>query len=132
MSQSGSTRATRDQATIDEALQFGGIVLPPSAKVLGVQVDKGIDERYRLAIEVDPNTVQPLLSYSGFNAPLVPDSGPFMEPVTGFDLKAATVVFSTEDSLPAGSGRRNMVFRRVAVDRSNPKKSIVYMWLFTA
>ncbi len=131
MSQPGSTQVTTDQATTDEALQFGGIVLPPSAKILGVQLDKGIDELYRLAIEANPDDVQELLSRSGFNAPLAPDSGPFMEPVTGFDLKAATVVFSTEDSLPPDDARRNTVFRRVAVDRSNPTKSMVYLWLFT-
>jgi hypothetical protein len=130
MSQSGSTQVATDQPTIDEALRFGGIVLPPSAKVLGVQIDKGIDVRYRLAIEVSPDTVPVLLSRSGFNAPLVSASGPFMEPVDGFDLKAATVVFSTDDSLPANSARRNTVFRRVAVDRSNPTKSMVYLWLF--
>lgn len=131
MSQSGSTQATTDQATVDEALRFGGIVLSPSAKILGVQFDKGIDERYRLAIEANPEDVQALLSRSGFNAPLVPDSGPFMEPVDGFDLNAAAAVFSTEDSLPSSSERPNMVFRRVAVDHGNPAKSMVYLWLFT-
>jgi hypothetical protein len=132
MSQPGSTRVTTDQATAEEALRFGDIVQPPSAKILGVQLDKGINERYRLVIEVHPDDVQELLSRSGFNAPLVPDSGPFMEPVAGFNLKAATAVLSAEDSLPPNNGRRKTVFRRVAVDRSNPSKSIVHLWLFTA
>lgn len=66
MRQSGSTGVTTDQAVTDEALRFGGIVLPPSARVLGVQHDKGIDQRYRLAIGINPNAVETLLSGSRF------------------------------------------------------------------
>lgn len=131
MRQSGSTGVTTDQAVIDEALRFGGIVLPPSARVLGVQHDKGIDQRYRLAIGIDPNAVETLLSGSGFTTPLAPDPGPFMAPADGFDLTTATAVSSTNDTLAPQGDRTSTVFRRVAVDRSNPAKPVVHLWLFT-
>ena len=131
MPQSGFTGATTDQATIDEALRFGGIALPTSAKILAVQYDEGIDQSYRLVVEIEPDSLQTLLSGSGFTTPLEPDPGPFMEPIKGFDLKAATTVFSTRDSLAPDGERTSTVFRRVAVDRSQPAKPVVHMWLFT-
>lgn len=131
MRHSGSTGVRTDQAMIDEALRFGGIALPPSARVLGVQYDKGIDQRYRLAIRIDPNSVETLLSRSGFTTPLEPDPGPFMAPVEGFDLTTATTVSSTNDTLAPQGERTSTVFRRVAVDRSNPKEPVVHLWLFT-
>ncbi len=131
MRQSGSTGVTTDQVVIDEALRFGGITLPPAARVLGVQHDKGIDQRYRLAIRIDPNAVETLLSGSGFTTPLEPDPGPFMTPVEGFDLTTATTVSSANDTLAPRGERTSTVFRRVAVDRSNPTIPIVHLWLFT-
>lgn len=131
MPQPGSTGVTTDQAMIDEAVRFGGIVLPISAKVLGVQHDKGIDESYRLVIEIDSNSLQTLLSGSGFTTPLEPDPGPFMQPIKGFDLQAATAVSSVNDSLAPDGERTSTVFRHVAVDRSDPAKPVVHMWLFT-
>lgn len=131
MRQSGSTGVTTDQAVIDEALRFGGIVLPPSARVLGVQYDKGIDQRYRLAVGIEPNSVETLLSGSGFTTALEPDPGPFMAPVEGFDLATATAVSSTSDTLAPHGERTSTVFRRVAVDRSDPADPVVHLWLFT-
>lgn len=131
MRQSGSSGVTTDQVVIDEAFRFGGIVLPPSARVLGVQHDKGIDQRYRLAIGIDPNAVETLLAGSGFTTPVEPDPGPFMAPVDGFDLTTATTVSSTNDTLTPQGERTNTVFRRVAVDRSDPAKPVVHLWLFT-
>jgi hypothetical protein len=131
MRQSESTEVTTDQAVIDEALRFGGIALPPSARVLGVQHDKGIDQRYRLAIRTDPNSVETLLSRSGFTTPMEPDPGPFMAPVDGFDLTTASSVSSASDTLAPQGERTSTVFRRVAVDRSDPAEPIVHLWLFT-
>lgn len=131
MRQTGSSGVTTDQAVIDEALRFGGIVLPPSARVLGVQHDKGIDQRYRLAIGIDPNAVETLLSGSGFTTPLEPDPGPFKAPADGFGLTAATAVSSTNDTLAPQGERTSTVFRRVAVDHSDPAKPVVHLWLFT-
>ncbi|MGH3912027.1 MAG: hypothetical protein ACRDTC_01245 [Pseudonocardiaceae bacterium] len=131
MSHSGVTGATTDPATITEALQFGGVVLPPSVHVLGAQHDKGIDQRYRLAISAVPDSVDALLSESGFSTPLAADLGPFMAPVDGFVLTSTTAVSSTSDTLAPQGERTSTVFRRVAVDRSDPTKPVVHLWLFT-
>ena len=131
MRQSEPTEVTTDHAVIDEALSFGGIVLPPSARVLAVQHDKGIDQRYRLAIGIDPDSVETLLSGSGFTTPLEPDPGPFMAPVDGFDLTTATTVSSTSDTLAPQGERTSTVFRRVAVNQSEPMEPVVHLWLFT-
>jgi len=131
MRQPGSTEVTTDPAAIEEALQFGGIVLPPSARVLGVQHDKGIDQRYRLAIGIDPQSVEALLSGSGFATPLEPDPGPFMAPVDGFGLTTSATVSSTSDTLAPQGERTRTVFRRMALDRSDPAEPVVHLWLFT-
>ncbi len=131
MGQSGSSEVTTDEAAIDEALRFGGITLPPSATVVGVQHDKGLDQRYRLAIRTDPQSVGTLLSRSGFTTPLEPDPGPFMAPVEGFDLTTAPTVSSTSDTLAPQGERTSTVFRRVAVDHSDPTAPVVHLWLFT-
>ncbi len=131
MRQPGSTEVTTDPATIEEALRFGGIALPPSARVLGVQHDKGIDQRYRLAIGIDPQSVEALLSESRFTTPPEPDPGPFMAPVDGFDLAASTTVSSISDTLAPQGERTSTVFRRVAIDRRDPAEPIVHLWLFT-
>jgi hypothetical protein len=130
MSQSHSSPVT-DQAAADEALRFGGIVAPPSAKVLGVQSDKGIDQRYRIVLRIPPSDVPMLLAASHFTVQLVPDAGPFQSSVSGLDLTMATSVRSGEDSIPPGDGRSQTVFRQIAIDESDPTISTVHLWLFT-
>lgn len=95
MPHSGSTGATTDPVVIEEALRFGALVLPAAARVLGVQPDDATAQRYRLAIGIDLNSVQTLLSGSGFNTPPEPDPGPFPMPIDGFDLTTATAVSAT-------------------------------------
>jgi hypothetical protein len=131
MSQRGSSAPAPDQADISEALTFGGIVLPPSAKVLGVQHDQGIDQRYRLVISLDPGDVDAILTGSGFTTALQPDPGPYPESVDGFTLDGATNVTSAEDNLPASGQRKRNVFRQVAIDDSDPAKPIAHWWVFT-
>jgi len=115
-------------ATADEALAFGGIFLSTSGKVLGVQHDSGIDQRYRVVLSLPAGEVDRLLTSSKFTSPLTLDSGPFQESVDGFDLSKAKSVRAGEDSLQVG-GRT--VFRQVAVDESDPAASVVHLWLFT-
>lgn len=131
MPQSDPTGVTTDPATVDEALRFGGIVLPPSAQVLGVEHEKGIDELYLIAIAIDPDAVEELLSGSGLTAALEAGPGTVMAPVDGLDLETATDVSSTRDTLAPEGERTSTVFRRVAVDRSDPATPVVHLWLFT-
>jgi hypothetical protein len=128
MPQRGSTGTTVDPT---EALNFGGIVLPPSAKVLGVEGDKGIDQIYRLAVEVDPGSVDTLLSGSKFTTPLEKGRRVSMTPVQGFDPDNGTDIASAQDSLPPEGERKQTVFREILVDRTNPAQPIVHLWLFT-
>jgi hypothetical protein len=72
-----------------------------------------------------------LLSGSNFTTALEPDPGPFMDLVQGFDLTKSSSVTSANDSLPPQGDRKQTVFRRVAVDRSDPAKPVVHLWLFT-
>jgi hypothetical protein len=124
-------QVTTDPAVVAAALEFGGIVLPASASVLGVQYDRGVDERYRVVIRVAADGVSELLSGSGFVGPLVPDAGPFQASVDGFDLATTTAVESATDSVPPGADRPGTVFRELAVDRSTPAEPVVHLWLFT-
>ena len=118
-----------DQATFDEALAFGGIVLPPSATVLGVRDVKGIDQLYVVAIRMPPEAVDTLLAASKFTKPLekgrsVQHTLPGLEPGENADLVVA------EDSLPPGEGRKQKVARHIMVDRTDKTQSTVHLWLF--
>jgi hypothetical protein len=114
---------------VGEALRFGGIVAPASARVLGVQYESGIDQLYRIAI--DPDSIPSLLSASRFTPPLETGSRPSMRPVDGFGLGPATAVSSASDTLAPEGDRKNTIERQVAVDRSDPAKPLVHLWLFT-
>ncbi|MGH8910099.1 MAG: hypothetical protein ACRD0K_27285 [Egibacteraceae bacterium] len=131
MPQRNSSTATTDQATITEALRFGGIVLPPTATVLGVHSDKGIDQLYRLVLQIDPGSVDALLSGSGFTTPLEAGRQVFMSPVEGFTPASPTKVASAQDTLPPRDDRDQTVTREVLVDSSDPARTLVHLWLFT-
>lgn len=131
MSERGSTGPSTEPATIQEALQFGGVVLPPSATVLGVREESGQDTLFVLAIALEAREIDDLLSGSGFTAQLQPGARVFMPPVEGFDPNSGTDVASGEDRLSAGSGRTQGVNRTVLVNRSDPAAPIVHIWLFT-
>lgn len=125
-------RVPPETPSTQDALKFGGIVLPASAEVLGVAHDAGVDERYRMALRMPSGDVAALLSASKFTAPLTPDPGPYtQEPVQGFDLGKATDVVAADDSLPPGGDRKQTVFRQVLVDRTDPATATVHLWLFT-
>ncbi len=125
-------RTPAPSQSADDALRFGGIVLPASAKVLGTSYERGIDQLYRLVLSTPSSDVSALLSASRFTAPLVPDPGPYTwKPMDGFDLSKATDVVAADDSLPPEGDRKQTVNRQVFVDRTDPANSIVHLWLFT-
>jgi hypothetical protein len=131
VSERGTTGATSESATIQEALRFGDIALPPSAKVLGVREEDGQDRLFVLAITLAPNEIDDLLSGSGFTAQLRPGERVFMQPVEGFDPNAGSDITSGEDRLPADGDRAQGVNRTILVNRSDPAAPVVHMWLFT-
>ncbi|GLZ37683.1 hypothetical protein Acsp05_13080 [Actinokineospora sp. NBRC 105648] len=115
-------------AAPEEALRFGGISLPPSGRVLGVENEAGIDELYRVVVGLPAVDVPELLSDSGFTVPLTPDAGPFQDSVKGFDLAAGKSVRAGEDTHQVG-GRT--ITRQLAVDETDPITATVHLWLFT-
>ena len=127
----GTTSEHVQTVTIQQALRFGGIVLPPSAKVLGARDENGQDQLYVLAIVLEPDEIDVLLSDSGFTARLRAGERVFMQPVEGFELGSGTDVASGDDRLPAGRERAHGVNRTVLVDRSDPTAPVVHLWLFT-
>ncbi|MBP2182966.1 hypothetical protein [Amycolatopsis magusensis] len=123
--------STPAAAALESALDFGGIVLPPGAEVLGVLDQRGIDQLYALAVALGPDTVDGLLRASGFGGELEPGRQVFLPPVPGFDPDRGTDIASAQDALPAGRARRARVIREVLVDRGELGRPIVHIWLFT-
>ncbi|HLV58074.1 MAG: hypothetical protein FWJ87_15905 [Micromonosporaceae bacterium] len=123
--------AEPDQALVEEALEFGRIVLPPSAVVLGAETEKGIDLLYCLAVRVAPGDVDRMLSDSGFTAELEPGRQVFMPTVAGVELGNADRIASAQDTIRSGNGAERYVSRVVLVDRTDPDAPVVHLWLFT-
>jgi hypothetical protein len=126
-----SDTATNDNSLATEALSFGGIVLPPAAKVLGADYTKGIDLAYRVAIEIDSGSVDALLSASQFTTPLEPGRKVFMPALDGFDPDNGSDIASAQDRLAPQGQRKHYVAREILVDRTNSAKLVVHLWLFT-
>lgn len=131
VSERGTAGASTEPAAVQEALRFGEVVLPPSAKVLGVREEGGQDKLFVLAIALAAGEIDDLLSGSGFTAQLRPGERVFMPPVEGFDPNSGADIASGEDRLPADGERTHGVDRTVLVNRSDPAAPIVHMWLFT-
>lgn len=131
MPRQSTEQVSTDPALVSAALRFGGIVLPQAGTVLGVQHDRGVDERYRMVVRLPGDAVAELLNGSGFAGQLVADAGPFPESVDGFHLGVAADPETLSDSLPPGAGRTSTVFREIVVDRSAPDAPVAHLWLFT-
>jgi hypothetical protein len=131
VSERGTTGSFTESGKIQEALRFGDVVLPPSARVLGVREESGQDKLFVLAIALEPGEVDDLLAGSGFTTQLRPGERVFMPPVEGFDPNSGTDIASGEDRLAVGGERTQGVNRTILVNRSDPAAPIVHMWLFT-
>ena len=110
-----------------EALDFSGIVLPADAQVLGLDAEKGIDARYRLAFAVDEAGADRLLADSRFGAPLVPVPSAPQEVLPGVPVGQEVAAGGDELARPG----RPPVVREVMVDRSDPVRVVVHVWAYT-
>jgi hypothetical protein len=126
-----SETTTTNSDLAAQAMAFGGIVLPPSAKVLAATETKAIDQLYTLAIEIGPNSTDTFLSGSKFTTPLTPGRKVFMPPALGFDPNNSSDIASAQDRLLPEGQRTHAVTREILIDRGNPAKPIVHLWLFT-
>ncbi|RZQ62146.1 hypothetical protein [Amycolatopsis suaedae] len=118
-----------DPAAVEQALRIGHIVLPPGTQVLGAQADRGIDQLYRLAVAVEPASVEPLLTGSGFTTPLERGRKVFTPGVEGFHPDNGSDIASAEDRLPPQPGTPDVVTREVLVDRTDPARPVVHWWI---
>lgn len=118
-----------DAAHVNDALAFSGIAMPPGTRVLGVDGEHGLDQMYKLAVSVDAQAVDRMLTDSGLTVALVPGRQPSQPPVDGVAL--GSVVASASDELPPGPGRESTVFREILVDRTDPAKPVVHVWAHT-
>lgn len=121
---------TTEQALVDEALRFGGIVLPPSATVLGVARSRGLDTLYTLAVEVDSGEVDQMLAESQFTPPLQQGYPVHMDPAVDIAIGSGPDIESAQHRLPPADGRTVSVVRKVLVDHSDPERTVVHLWLF--
>lgn len=122
---------TVDQATVDDALELGEIVLPPGAEVAGVNYSRGIDQNYTLVVRTPADEVDALLTGSGFTATLEPGRKGTEEVLPGFDLGDTSDTAHGRDRLEAGQQRAHTVVREVLVDRGDPAGVVVHWWVFT-
>lgn len=121
---------TTDPAVVEEAMAFGGIVLPPSATVLGVRIDRGgPDTIVVAALQMPAADVDELLIESRFTVPLVPGRSVGMPALLGYDPDNSPDSASADDSLPPVDGRSYTVNRTVSVDRADPARPIVHLWM---
>ncbi|MGQ0774736.1 MAG: hypothetical protein ACT4NY_10005 [Pseudonocardiales bacterium] len=126
-----ASAAQPDQATTEEALEFSGIVLPPTAQVLGVEYEKGIDQTYVLAIAVDEDSIANLLENSGFTKPLQPGRRVFTAPVDEFNPITSTDVASAQERFKSADGTGPTVTRDIMLDRGDPNRLILHVWAYT-
>ncbi|WP_216212959.1 hypothetical protein [Amycolatopsis aidingensis] len=128
---SAGETATTDQGVVQEAVAFGGLAVPTDAEVLGVQHQSGIDDMYVLAFATPPDSIEAMLTGSGFSTALTPGREVHQRPVDGLEFGTGDEIASGQDVLAPGEGRTQRVNRKVLVDRADPDRPVVHWWLFT-
>lgn len=118
---------TTNPETVKPALEFGGIVLPPSAVVLGVQVSVGgPDVIVAAVISLPQRDVPAMLTASGFTTPLTP--GILLQPaIEGLSPTTRTDIASATDQLPYDGDPPWIVTRQLTLDTSDPSLSVAHL-----
>lgn len=117
-----------DAVDIAAAVEFGGIVLPDRAEVLGVKHQTGMDESYDLSITTDAAGVDELLAMSQFTAPLGEGFIQYPNVAAGPELSESPLVVSGNDRSHSPDGQRTA--RHIRVDKREPP--ITYVHIFVA
>jgi hypothetical protein len=115
------------QSDVNEALRFGSLVLPASANVLEVELDRHRDAYYSLKLTISPSDVDELIRLNDLADK--PADYPF------FDLRfapelphdASRDVLYFEDELPPQPENKEYVTRQIAVDRTDAQRPTVYI-----
>ncbi|RDI66998.1 hypothetical protein [Nocardia pseudobrasiliensis] len=82
--------------TTEQAVKFGGIVIPDGVTVLAAHTDSALDTRYRLALRTDPQGLSGFLSASNFSKPLTKT----------FTVTEKTIAGPALETSPSGHGDR--------------------------
>ena len=123
------TETSKSPELIEEATQFGGFGLPPTAEVLQAQVDSALDTRYQLALRVDPDGLAKLLAESHFDKTLARAYAPFDEVLAGPSLGGSPSVWTAQDQYKNTEGRS--VYRTVIIDERDPDTRFVHLSVHT-
>jgi hypothetical protein len=129
-SRTAADSSTPNPESTAEALRFGELTLPPSAEVVWVGSERGLDRLYLLVIELDPGEVDQLLADSGFTVALQEQQPVHLVAPPGYDLDRIEDFASAQDRLDPTDDHPE-VFRQVLIDRDNPDRTRVFWWLFT-
>lgn len=113
---------------VEQASDFGGIVIPDNASVLDARTEHGMDTLYRIALATDEAGVDRLLAASRFaEAPSrvfrVAEST-----IAGPPLDTSPSILRTEDEYRGSGGAT--IYRIVIVDERGPQSRYVHIQLF--
>ena len=112
------------------AVAAGELVLPEGADVRALSSDDDRGWRHRLVVELAPGGEQAFLAASGFAVPLRPVTGLTFATVDGYEPPTDRQLLYGQDSL--GGSATPVAYREVAVDRSDPARTIVHVFLWQA
>ncbi|WP_433626410.1 hypothetical protein [Nocardia sp. CA-120079] len=121
-------QAAKDTDITREASEFGGIVIPDNASVLGARSERGRDTLYRLAISTDSQGLTLLLATSKFSAPLTKVFRVAETTIAGPPLETSPSIMQAEDVYHRPDGKS--VNRIVIVDERDPSTRFVHIQLF--
>ncbi|RBO92758.1 hypothetical protein [Nocardia puris] len=111
-----------------EASEFGGIVIPEDATVLGARSEHGRDTLYRVAVSTDPEGLALLLASSKFTVPLTKVFRVAETTIAGPPLETSASLLQAEDVYQRPDGLS--VNRIVVVDERDSSSRIVHIQLF--
>lgn len=122
-----SSEQTNQQQVADIALKTAKLRLPAGAKVVAADVENGIDQLFRVSLELPADAVDPMLREADFAA-LQPGVST-MAPLPGAPKPDPQATSAGQDRITGGSG--GTWYREVQVDRSDPTLARVQLWVFT-
>lgn len=124
----GAGRPENTADIVGEATEFGGLVIPDRASVLGARVERGIDTLYWIAVSADQESVHRLLRESNFSTPLVKEFEVAERTVAGPPLDSSPSLLRAEDEYRGPGGKT--VFRVIIVDERDQASRYVHIHLF--
>ncbi|MEV0343067.1 hypothetical protein AB0H49_29000 [Nocardia sp. NPDC050713] len=111
---------------VQEALEFGGWVIPAGGKILLVERRIVRNRKYLIALQTSPSDLDWMLEKSGFEASFEKAYPPFLaETIAGPDLMSSPNVRSARDTLVSSPGKGTI--RQVAVDDRSQDIRIVHL-----